>query len=546
MSEHCQLARVGPVALTLMIWGVCMPLLAIEAVPSDEELERSHAVIGKVVIDNGNIFNLADPRENNWLFRLANRVHIKTRPGVIRTQLLFKPGDPYSRRLLDESERILRSERYLYDASIRPVSFRDGHVDVLVRTWDVWTLNLGFNFSRSGGANSTGIQIEELNVLGTGIVLNTRRTSDVDRVINLYQVQDLHAFGSWTAVTATYENNSDGTMQALNVNHPFYALANRRAWGVDAINWTRADSLYDRGSVVDRFHEDYRTASGNFGWSRGLENGWVRRWSVGATLDEHQFATTTSWSGVTTLPHDRKLVYPWLEISALQDDFLKLKNRNQIERTEDFYIGARVQARIGWSARAWGADRNALVFSSSAARGFAWEGGSMLLFAENLSGRLERGTLHNGLLDGSVKYYFVESPRALFYGALQGSAGHDLDLDQRILLGGDTGLRGYPLRYQAGTSSALVTLEERYFTNWYPFRLWRVGGAVFFDAGRTWGNAPLAAPSLGLLKDFGLGLRFGNSRSGLGNVTHVDLAIPLKRTPGVKGIQFIVQTQQGF
>ena len=43
-----------------------------------------------------------------------------------------------------------------------------------------------------------------------------------------------------------------------------------------------------------------------------------------------------------------------------------------------------------------------------------------------------------------------------------------------------------------------------------------------------------------------VGLRFGNSRSGLGNITHVDLAIPLKRTPGVKGIQFIVQTQQGF
>jgi hypothetical protein len=90
----------------------------------------------------------------------------------------------------------------------------------------------------------------------------------VDRVINLYQVQDLHAFGSWTSVTATYENNSDGTMHALNVNHPFYALDNRRAWGIDAFNWTRVDSEYNQGSIVDRFHEDYRTASGNFGWSQ--------------------------------------------------------------------------------------------------------------------------------------------------------------------------------------------------------------------------------------------------------------------------------------
>jgi hypothetical protein len=52
---------------------------AVEAVPSNEELERCHALIGKVVIDNENIFDLTDPRENNWLFRLANRVHIRYR-----------------------------------------------------------------------------------------------------------------------------------------------------------------------------------------------------------------------------------------------------------------------------------------------------------------------------------------------------------------------------------------------------------------------------------------------------------------------------------
>jgi hypothetical protein len=36
------------------------------------------------------------------------------------------------------------------------------------------------------------------------------------------------------------------------------------------------------------------------------------------------------------------------------------------------------------------------------------------------------------------------------------------------------------------------------------------------------------------------------SHAYLGNITHVDLATPLERTSGVKGIQFLVQTQQGF
>ena len=121
-----------------------------------------------------------------------------------------------------------------------------------------------------------------------------------------------------------------------------------------------------------------------------------------------------------------------------------------------------------------------------------------------------------------------------------------MDLDNQILLGGDNGLRGYPLRYQDGTGRVLWSVEQRYFTDWYPFRLFRVGAAVFFDAGRTWGTAPLGQPSLGLLKDAGFGLRFGNARSGLGNVVHVDLAFPFEATDHISHVQFLVQTEAHF
>ena len=517
-----------------------------ELLPTDQELEDAHAVIGDVLLNNQNIFNLDDPKENNWLFRLANRLHIKTRPYVIRSQLLFRSGDRYSRRLLEESERILRGADYLYDASVRPVSYHDGRVDILVTTWDVWTLNPGFNYSRSGGTNRTGAQLEEFNFLGTGSAVRYQRTTDVDRTVNLYQIRDMHAFSTWTQVTGTYENNSDGKLEQLTVNRPFYSLDTRQAWGLDALHWTRVDSLYDLGTIIDQFHDDQRAATASYGWSQGLQNGWVRRWSAGATLDQHTFDPAPLWQGATTLPQDRKLLYPWLDFQLVEDEYLKVKNRDQIGRNEDFYLGSAVEVRLGVSSPAWGADREALVFANTASHGFSLTGGSMLLLDENMSGRLEHGTLHNGILNGNARYYLVESPKALFYAALHATQGHNLDLDNQVLLGGDSGLRGYPLRYQTGTGRALVTLEQRYFTDWYPFRLWRVGGAVFFDAGRTWGSVPLGSPSLGLLKDAGLGLRFGNTRSGLGNVTHVDLAFPLEHQAGVKGVQFVVQTEQSF
>src|SRR5690348_2453034 len=52
---------------------------AAQPVPSDAELERSGAVVGQVEIENKNIFDLENPQDNNWLFRLADRLHPVTR-----------------------------------------------------------------------------------------------------------------------------------------------------------------------------------------------------------------------------------------------------------------------------------------------------------------------------------------------------------------------------------------------------------------------------------------------------------------------------------
>jgi hypothetical protein len=50
----------------------------------------------------------------------------------------------------------------------------------------------------------------------------------------------------------------------------------------------------------------------------------------------------------------------------------------------------------------------------------------------------------------------------------------------------------------------------------------------------------------GLLKDVGFGLRLGNTRSGLGNVLHIDLAFPLAHLEGINNVQFLVQAEQSF
>jgi hypothetical protein len=84
------------------------------------------------------------------------------------------------------------------------------------------------------------------------------------------------------------------------------------------------------------------------------------------------------------------------------------------------------------------------------------------------------------------------------------------------------------------------------FSNWFPFQLFNVGGAVFFDVGRVVGRDPLGTQPQGLLKDVGLGLRLGNSRSALGNVLHIDLAFPLDGDSSISNLQVVVETKRSF
>jgi hemolysin activation/secretion protein len=246
------------------------------------------------------------------------------------------------------------------------------------------------------------------------------------------------------------------------------------------------------------------------------------------------------------LPEDQELVYPWVGFDLVQDKYQERTNQDQIERTEDILLGLRAGARVGYASESLGSDRDALMLSAYAQNGWDFGGDSSLFVTAAASGRVEDDGLRNATLSAEARYYLTTSERTKFFATINGTTTEELDADQQVLLGGEEGLRGYPLRYQAGTSRALLTLEQRYYTGWYPFRLFHVAGAAFFDMGRTWGTDVTGATSDGLLKDIGIGLRLGSSRSAFGNVVHIDLAFPLDGGDDVDSVQFVVETKARF
>ncbi len=246
------------------------------------------------------------------------------------------------------------------------------------------------------------------------------------------------------------------------------------------------------------------------------------------------------------IPADRKLVYPFIGMEIVEDDFATTKNRDQIGRTEDFYLGYQLSGAIGWSTTRLGADRNAIIFSGRARRGFGALEDHELLVSASVDGRVESGHAVNSILALDARYYRKQSEKRLFYLAMSATAGHSLDIDNPVEIGGDTGLRGYPLRYQSGDSKLLVTIEQRYFTDWYPFRLVRIGGAVFADAGRVWGKDPIGGRRYSWLSDVGFGLRLAPTRSSGNKIVHLDVAFPLGGDSSIDSVQFLLESKRSF
>jgi hypothetical protein len=513
--------------------------------PTDRELQDRGARIGRIEIQVDDVFentvSLSAP------YRVANGLHISTHSQTVRQQLLFRSGEAFDRRVLDETARLLRGQRYLNDASITVTNYdaTDNTADVLVRVHDVWTMSPGFSFGRKGGENKTRVEFEDTNFLGLGKHVALERTSDVDRSAWRLSYTDPNLFGSWWKLSTAYSTMSDGSEKALALGRPFYSLDSRWSADVKTSDITSSISRYSLGKRVERFDMQQRDFSFGGGISSGLHDGWVTRYLGGFRYDDRAF-TTRDDEPNAVIPGDRTLSYPWVGVEILQDNYLSTRNLDQIGRTEDVYLGRSARMEVGFASTAWGSTRDALVLNGSLQAGAEFSDDRYVINSIDLRGRLEDGDLADGEIDANSRFYMRQSERRVFFASASASITSNLDPETQLLLGGDNGLRGYPLRYQAGTANALLTLEERFYTSWQPLKLFNVGGAVFFDAGRAWGRDEYAAAPSGWLKDVGIGLRLGSVRSGLGNVLHIDLAMPLDRANGIDAVQFLVETRKSF
>jgi hypothetical protein len=513
------------------------------------DIDALDASIRGIDLHIDNVFDTSNPEEDKRLYRWANRLHRRTRPHVIENILLFEQGEQLDSRLLEESERLLRAQSFVADTRITARDYDAETNSAIVDVWlrDAWSLEPDVKLSRGGGENEYGLGITDDNLLGLGKSMTVAYESDVDRDTRIFDFSDPNLRGSRTTLSVSLADMSDGRHLGFDIGRPFFALDTRWSVGGNALDDERVDPIYDLGEIVERFRHDTRRVSIEGGRSPGLIDGKAKRWLAGFTFDEDVFQPAANEDPPLLLPSDRKLVYPWLGIQILKDDFRQVTELNDMGRTEDIALGLNLKATLGIATETLGSDRNAVILDFSAARG--WEPGGpgrLLLVESSATARKETAGTKNSIVRFAGEYYHRNFRNGLFSVALRTVLANALDAENQVLVGGDNGLRGYPLRYQSGERSAILTLEQRFFTDLYAFRLIRFGYAVFLDAGRVWGDAPRSSSDLGALYDVGMGLRLTSPRSSSRSIVHVDLAFPLNAPADIDNVQLSVERKNSF
>jgi hypothetical protein len=100
-----------------------------------------------------------------WM-KATNNLHIKTQPVIIKNLLLFKKDELYDSLLVNESIRLIRSQKYIRDLVFYslPTSRKGDSVDVYIRVSDVWSLVPAFSMSNSAAR----IGLSDINFAGLG------------------------------------------------------------------------------------------------------------------------------------------------------------------------------------------------------------------------------------------------------------------------------------------------------------------------------------------------------------------------------------------
>ena len=528
------------------------------------EPEPQGKTIGAVHVVNLDVFLARERVPLVW----ANIFHRTTREHHVRRESLLQAGDRYDQDLVEETTRNLQDPSLSNVVAVLPVkSASPGMVDVLIVTRDVWSLRFNQDYEvQAGQLIYYSASLSENNLFGWRKNLAAVFVMDQGEMSFGPNYIDPNILGTRLKLTAAFywiwkrkigeiaAGPQEGTSSRFRLEYPLWALARR--WGAYS-DFSHFDAVHRQfyganlypvpvgdpstPSAVETAPWEYRlrTMILSSAVTRSFPRpAVIQRISLGHELNLTRPSFLPDFLCPYSSPERTRFVqavFPLSERSAdlfLRYDLFTPRYRtyrdfNTFDFREDVRLGPSLSLKAGRASALVGSDRDFSLFQTSLDFAASWWGG-----LESVGGsweaRLAGDEMTDQLVQGRMS---LATPvvAGLLRLVAAGNVGFLFDNLRRrhLVVGGDTGLRGYPVGEFVGNGAEFIGhVEAR--TMALKLAFLRLGGLLFFDAG----HAAADAGSLAFYDDVGFGLRLLIPQLNT-YALRADWAFPLRPAPGL-------------
>jgi hypothetical protein len=191
-------------------------------------------------------------REPNFLSKTGNELHVKSQRITIRNLLLIHQNQVFDSLLVKESERLVRSQRYIRDVSffVKAAAKGSDSVDIYIRELDIWSITPKGSISTS----SSSINLADKNFLGLGHEFQGDFTRNYTEGINAYHTNYSIPNIKNSYVRGTVHFAKEGNKnfnQSFSIDRPFFSPFANWAAGV-----TFAQQFFNDSAHYDNLHLD--------------------------------------------------------------------------------------------------------------------------------------------------------------------------------------------------------------------------------------------------------------------------------------------------
>lgn len=411
-------------------------------------------------------------KPDTWLENFGNGVHLKTKNLTVRNLLLFNKHDRLDSLLVKESERLLRSQRYIRRVTIRPVAtaYKDS-VDIDIRVLDSWSLIPNGSASGSG----TSVELTERNFLGLGHEFQ----NDFDKRFDTGETSYLSRYtipnimNTYINATVNYEIwKSDNTLKSVGLDRRFFSAYTKWAGGVYFESVSLLDSLPDANE--EWALQDFRSDAQDYwaGYSFKIYDGdteeerTTRLVTTGRFLNRHYKETPSIEYDPVDFYSSEKFYMGSIGLTSrkfVQDKFLF-----NYDIVEDIPIGKVYSLTFGSQHKN---QENRVYLGGRYAFGNYYNWGYFSLNTElgtfYYGDRTDQTTLRIEALYftdikewGNWRFRHFIKPVIVL-------GDNRLPIVKDLLnLNGDTGIQGFDSRTLLGTKKALLTLQTQSYSPW--------------------------------------------------------------------------------